>query len=422
MKPMSKKLLFISLFVFLASLLAATAQSRPINSCERLFYTESKQLPGNYIAVPGGIPHGRLHSQKSGEDCWAQAITSLVEAKYYSKTGKQVRLSPEYNLFWHIYFQVSRHLPKYVHMREQYRDPDPSLQTEKLQKIFKAAYGLGPSRHVNVMLGFQIDVGAYVKEAISTMDITGVVPEIRYDQEISTDEKERRLENGLAHFIGNYLLKGKNIERYSSKHNDQDGINTALFTDLVSSLKGHERAITQVPLRPDQEFEYRNRITTPRKFLKDDLKFNPKDFRYLTTSGTNRRLALRGIAKSIRNNEIPVLIGMELFGEDDVWMKQQVQGLFSSATCGADCKIASGQHELMVVNYLFKNDPLKPTALIVQNSWGQIGERDINGNRTKSPKKMGHVLITLDYLFKNSRNVPWDLLINKESGSTIPEP
>ena len=415
---MFKKIVFL-----LASFVIANiAHARANNYCEAMFYTESKQLPGNFIALPGGIPHGKIHSQKSGEDCWAHAITELVEAHYFAKTGKQISLSPEYNLFWHLYFQIKTNLPRFAKIREQYNDTHPTERVAKLQKMFKDAYGLGPSRHVNVMLGFQVDVAAFVKEAIKDMEHTGVVPKSQFDEEISTDEKEMRIERGLAHFVGNYLIKAGHIERYAAEHDAKDGINTALFNDLVTSLMSHERAITQVPLRPDQEFKYRNRTTTPRQFLHEGVQFNPKDYRYVMTTKANRRQALRAIADSIRNHRTPVLVGMELFGEDDVWMKQQTQGLFSKATCDAACKEASGQHELMVVNYLFKDDPMMPTALIVQNSWGPIGHRDIDGNKALSPKKTGHVLISIEYLNRNADQVPWDLLISKQVHTKIPEP
>ncbi len=408
--------------IVLISILSLTprADSKGLNSCPSLFYQESKQIQGNYVAIPGGIAHGRIHNQKSGEDCWAQAITELVEAHYFAKTGKDVRLSPEYDLFWHVYVQVRSNIRKFTNMREQYQDPNPSARTLKLQKLFKDAYGLGPSRRVNTSLGFQIDVGANADEAISKLHFSGVVPFIRYKQEISTDEREKRIENGLAHFVGNYLLKGDHIERYAKEFDEKDGVNTALFNDLVTSLMQHEHAITQVPLRPNQEFSYQNIRTTPRLFLKDFLQFDPREYQYTKTSTYNQRAALKSIATSIREFGLPALIGMELFGDDAVWMNEQNQGLLSSATCGTNCKEVNGQHELLVVNYLFQDDPLVPTYLIVQNSWGPIGNRDINGNKTRNPKKMGYLLISVEYLNRDEKSGPWDLLITKKVGTLKP--
>ena len=411
-------MLYKLLIIFLLSFSPLLTQAMQANSCESQFFLASKDFPGHFVAVEGGIGHGRLHSQGGGEDCWAQAITSLVETMFFIKTGKKVNLSPEYDLFWHSYLQIQSNLRKFGQMRAEYQTSNPSPRMQKIQKQFQDAYGLGPSGHVNVNLGFQLDVGADAKEAIDKINFSGVVPSVRYDQELTTTEKENRIEQGLAHFVGNYILKADNIERYSAKHNDKDGVNTALFTDLVTSLMSHERAITQVPLRPDQEFKYGNRTTTPRKFLREDLKFEAKDFQYLKTNQTNQKIALRAIAESIRNG-LPALVGMELFGDDDVWMKEQTEGLLSEVTCGRNCKVVTGQHELLIVNYLFKDDPLVPTAIIVQNSWGRLGNRDINGNKTRNPKKMGYYLISTEYLNRDEKNGPWDLLISRLLASKI---
>ncbi len=405
--------------ILFLSLTPYFAQAFQAGSCESQFFLKSRDFQGHYVAVEGGIGHGRLHSQGAGEDCWAQAITSLVETMFFIKSGKRVNLSPEHDLFWHSYLQVQANLGKFKQMRAEYLNPNPSARTQRIQKEYQEAYGLGPSGHVNVNLGFQLDVGADAKEAIDKISFSGVVPSARYDQQITTDEKEKRIEQGLAHFVGNYLLKADNFERYSAKHNDKDGVNTALFNDLVTSLMSHERAITQVPFRPDQEFKYRNRVTTPRRFLTEDLQFDPKDYQYVKTSPTNQKIALRAIAESIRIG-LPALVGMELFGDDDVWMKEQTEGLLSDATCAHNCKVVTGQHELLIVNYIFKDYPLVPTAIIVQNSWGRLGNRDINGNKTRNPKKMGYYVISVEYLNRDEKNGPWDLLISKILAGTIP--
>ncbi len=371
-------------------------------------------MKGHFVAVPGGISHGTIHNQKSGEDCWAHAFTGVIEDVYRKNHGKNINLSPEYDLFWHVYLQVKQHSQKFYSLRKDTESKPLTEKEKKDQEVIDKAYGLSKSRKVDVNQGFQIDIGATGAEAIAKVNFSGVVPRARFDQRISTDDLEQKLERGLGHFVGNYLMKSGNLEKYAAKFNDKDGVNTALFNDLVESLMKHEHFLTEIPLRPDDEFVYNNRKSTPRKFLTEVMQFKSEDYEAILTTPKTQTLALEAVADSIRNYELPVAIGINVFGTDDQWSDQVNAGLFSLKLCKG-CKLITGGHEIIVVNYLFKEKINRPTALIVQNSYGRLGNRDINGDIAKSPTEAGFYIITLDYLNNAEADTAWDMLLAKST-------
>lgn len=408
--------LYLFAFLFFALSISFNLEAQPINKCTSLFVSPSiasKALEGHFVGVFGGIPHGRMHNQKDGEDCWAHALTSIVEASYRKIHGSNIDLSPEYNLFWHVYVEVRQNIRKFEGIRKELESKAFAPGEKTKQETIEQAYGLWKSGHVDVSKGFQLEVGANGAEAIEKLNFAGVMPAVRFSREITTGELENKLERGLAHFVGNYLMKAGDLEKYSSKFDEADAVNTALYSDLVESLMKHEHFLTEAPPRPNEAFFYSGKETTPRKFLHEVMGFDSEEYEPILTTPQTQKLALSAIVDSVKNYQIPVAIGINVYGEDSQWRDQVYQGLLTLAACKG-CTEITGGHEVIVVNYLFKYDIDRPTALIIQSSWGHLGNRDINGNVTKDQLKSGYYLLGLSYLAKDENDSPWDMILSKK--------
>jgi hypothetical protein len=406
------------------------------------------------IGIPGGVDHSAIRDQKSGDICWSYTLAAMAEASYRKKLIDQAlarnpsldrkaleadkrhrttHVSPEYLAFWHIYNQIQTHLTYFGRLARALVDKPES----KVAKNAREAYGLLKSRNPNTKKDFQPDIGAVESDSLKEAAIFGMVPDRWFenrtadgkDLAITSEKQETSLERAIPDFVGEYVLKLRNIERY--KKVGKDGIRMALYNDMnkyFRKVMGMERIgpHAKFPL-PTDPITYNSKTYTPIEFM-SYLDFNPNDYVAYISDSNNQQLALQAMKASLDQDYLTP-IGIAIFDDDtpsndpfntasvDLQKRAQESGVFTTDFCpDKKCTNDSGGHEISAVNYFHDGDTV--TALVIKNSWGAIGGRNVDGQLLspgESKSDQGYFIVTAEYLRQTSDNVndAWDFVLPK---------
>ncbi len=377
-----------------------------------------------------GVPHSPVRDQQQAEICWAYALSSLAEGLFQKDHGKDsVQLSPEYLGFYHIYFQFKNRLSYFRNKAKVIASTATDRKTLAKQQAINEAYGLfkdahtpeGEAKQKRKAL-FQPDVGSAENSALTEVLVSGMVPFIRDGAPITTAEQEAQLEAAVKNFVGWYMLDESNLDLFKGK--DADGINTSLFNALVTELAP---IMGFRPFRPGDSFRFAGGTYTPRTFMSNYLRFDPRRFVALVSSEETHNASMQAVVQTLGLN-IAVPIGLVLFGDQtqgkDVQTHVQDTGIFTTEWCeSTDCKNDAGGHEVLAVNWVGDNEQNVITGLIVKNSWGLMG-LDVNGQPTTHENERGFFEVTNDYLSQSTKAAisdSWDFVVPIEIANLYPQ-
>jgi hypothetical protein len=327
---------------------------------------------------PGGVDHTYAKDQNSGEICWSYTLSAMAEAGFKAATGEEAHVGPEYMQFWHIYYQIKKHLNVF-HADRTYLAKDAALsprdnsteakKTRTRAEHVRQAYGIGQGHKPNVNLLFQPDVGNVEGQALQEVRLFGLVPDALLtsrgkDLQITTDQQEHTIEMGIPQFIRDRILRaddnysddtapckatnvfcaGKSkIYRYTDSAGQPATLNLELYYDLTmyfsNALRLNRLAIHRLPL-PNEAFAFAGTTRapvqggqiTPLAYMRNFLRFDPTQYVAFRTLGmgdkikgraitqeeveANQQLAMYAIAEAVSQNQL-VPIGITLFDDDD---------------------------------------------------------------------------------------------------------
>jgi hypothetical protein len=403
---------------------------------------------GPIVGIPGGVVHSIPENQRSGEDCWSFALSQKIQSYLLAKGFKfpLIRLSPEYLEFWHIYSQIQINLDDFSKAAKTIKS-HPANRDAQIEKL-KVAFSLiaapqqqtkSKSKLVDNLV--QPDVGNDAATAIDEIEQYGVAPVRAVKVEIKTDDQETKLETEISNLTGQIILDQiqgtANLSEYKETNPGQ--INEKLFQLLKTHLDPIFKASM---IRPTDSWNYQGKFYTPQslygivKNLGLDFK---KDFKPLTATRSTHATALKAIAISLLTDNQPVPIGISLYSDavnaagKTATDFAENSGLFTSSICHApSCKTENGGHEILVVNFLgvtSDGSPLKAglsnpdkiamlqsgeltvKELIIENSWGNLGGMDVNGQipRTNFKLQGGYYVLTSDFLLNSGLPVIDDM-------------
>jgi bleomycin hydrolase len=161
-------------------------------------------------------------SQGNTGTCWCFSTTSMFESDIYRLTGKKVKLSEMYTVYW-----------EYV----------------------EKAKGFVESRGATLF-----DEGSEGNAVSRIYKKYGIVPESVYDG----------LQKGRKYYSHADMMKEMRTYLNSVKKNN--AWNEELVISTIKSILNHHMG------EPPAEFEYEGKTITPMQYMKDVLKFNPGDY------------------------------------------------------------------------------------------------------------------------------------------------
>jgi len=356
--------------------------------------------PALAISPAGGeaqvaVPHTPAGNQHSTGFCWAYALSGLIEAQALRESmafgaapqgeGRQVQLSAEYLGFYHMYFEIQKHLPWFHVVAARLANGGLEYADGTVEDVYQ--------RVVVRNHFFTPSEGSVEPTALKEIAQIGIVPKSVFNVTFDA-EAEKKLAENIKTFIKENLLIEENLAQFESV--DANGINEALFTRVVK-IFGYE------PPRPDQSaaFTYDGQSFSPKSFLHDYLQFDPGAFTQISVSAETQETAIRVIAE-VLNAGYAVPIGIPVYSDkstsgSDFMRQAEDDADFSAAHCpNGVCHHASGGHEILIVNWTGDQAGLVK-EFIAKNSWGFTGRND-RGEVTTDETQLGYYLIDTDYL------------------------
>jgi hypothetical protein len=365
---------------------------------------------------------GPIRNQGPEEICWGYETCEAAEAQYLrGHPNGQVDISPEYQAFGHVYFQIENHRAYFRKIADEIAALPKAQRADAMKKEAEAAYLLikGDSRYANEARLWVPSQGSDEGVAFKEAAVLGMVPRTVFDGVRKTPEAEQAYENAIQRFIGENLFSAKELDGLEGA--SVNGINEKLYDKLGMRLK---RYLGATPPKPSDTFLYNNKEYNAVTWMKGHLGYDPADWSALTATPETHELSLKAMVEALDQGYSPGL-GMAIFGDklpgtNINWqMLAQKTGIFSPAMCpGGKCVEIAGAHEIKAINY-FKKDG-KITGFVIQNSWDEIA-RDASGRQTRIAKKRGYFIVTADCLKQNfGVKFNWDFAVPK-SVSTMPE-
>jgi hypothetical protein len=323
------------------------------------------------------VTHTAVENQGSVGFCWAYTLTGLMEGEA-RKQNVSANLSPEYLGFYHMYFQLQKHLSWFETVAQRIssdlRSNADSVVEDAYNRIYVQDRFFKPSE------------GNDEKIALQEIQISGTVPEEAFKFRVGTDAKETDFENRVKNFVKTNMLDGGKLAQYKSV--DQDGINQALFSELSKALKIS-------PPKPNDTFTFEGRSFTPRTFMTDYMRFDPKAWVELDAT-SDKQAKAESLIRQVLSKNIQVPVAFLVF-DDTNSERQNAQilveknGEFSTRFCtDGKCAEPAGAHAVLIVNST-------SDAFVVKNSWGHIG-RDDRGGKTSVTSETGFFLLDFSYL------------------------
>lgn len=434
-----------------------------INKSEWGSYAEHEIRSLGNLAVSGGVIRGRVHNQKKGEDCWAQTITMYLESWFEAQTEERIQLSPERVLATFIYEQFHQHLGKIEKLVNDLKSDAPSQRKHTLE-LLQQAYGpRAVEEATNASLNnklkfihnaiFHPDDGNSEWSAIELIRKYGIVPEAAVQGTFRQDSKENGFESALYRLWSNLIDEARqsrsdaDLEAFILKYRklNANGFNETLFNFLKSNL---DRYLTKSAfVSPTDTFVYKNQKYTGKTFY--DGLFAAKNFEIhrdlvaVQSTKDSQTMSIKAVAVGLVRSGLPIPIGMALIGDKVSSEKDaptafdfaEKTGLFTTSVCpNGDCKEEDGEHEVSVVNFIYKskngrtlapdkleaaivNDEIEITALITQNSWGESVGLDVNGQIPKRKDGGGYYVFTSEMLEQTAGthiHTPFDFAIPRD--------
>lgn len=309
------------------------------------------------------------------------------------KENINVVMSPEYLGFYHMYFQLQKHLSWFI---EQAHHIKPGAMDAAVDDAYNRIY---VQSHF-----FTPTEGNDEKTALQELETSGAVPQEVFDFKLGSGTKETDFENAIKNFIKSNMFADKSLETF--KTTDCNGISEALYESF-------SKALHITPPKPGDNFTFQGHSFTPRTFVADYLKFDPSAYVELPAPQGAAQGALNLIREAMKKN-IAVPIGFDVFedsfGNSNVFDEAKTTGEFSNKNCPNEkCTQVDGGHEVLGVNWT-EDASGNVTALIIKNSWGHRGGRDDRGVKTKDAGDSGFWILEAGYL---SDSNPWLFIVPK---------
>ena len=350
----------------------------------------------DFRAEQQAVTHTAIRSQGQVGFCWAYTLAGLMEGEA-KKDKINVLLSPEYLGFYHMYFQLQKHLSWFGvvvrHLDQNNQSAFESVTQDAYERIYvrDRFYKQGEGNDEAL--------------ALNELEISGAVPQEVFNFKLGTQIKDQDFELKIKNFIKAKMLVAKNLDSF--KTTDGNGMNETLFEALAKSLD-------LTPPKPSDSFTFQGKSFTPKTFVTDYLKFDPGAFVQIAVTPAKQQRALNLIRDTLKANDA-VPIGFEVFMDpnpsgDNALKQAGKTGDFSNRFCpGGQCKQIDGGHEVLGVNWT-EDSKGNVTSIIIKNSWGHQGGRNDRGQETREDSESGFFILESDYLADSST---WFFIVPK---------
>ncbi len=342
--------------------------------------------------VDGGLqPNPPVDDQCDAEICWAHGEAKLAAQKKYKESGKFIPLAPDHSGFWHFYYQVSDHGSYFTRLANRINNPDVSKRISLQQAVDQAVLvmTLRPKSRTATEVGFSVESGSNMPDALSEASKVGMVPFEMYDRPITTIDQADALTKSLKDLVTVILTTPAPARKAMFGQKDADGVNTPLYnlmTDKLAPVLNVSSANKHLPYRPNDKFIFEGQEYTPLTFMIQQMNFHPEEYPDIQMTAENASLIYEAINASIVEFEIPVLIGFAIYNQ---------AGFESSGVASADLVqtkpiVLAGGHLTEIINSRISQNFF---AAVFENSWSEQG-RDANGAKPASPAVSGYNGIT----------------------------
>jgi hypothetical protein len=386
-----KKFLRWCLVLFAKSVLFQAAPAFPASTPEKT----------DFRAKQDAVTHTSTQNQGQSGFCWAYALSGFMEGEA-KKNHQSVILSPEYLGFYHMVFQLQKHLDWFQSQTRKIKGRSSAEVDSTAQDAYERIYVRDRF--------FQPDEGGDELQAIHELEVSGIVPQKSFRFKLPTGAQERNFKDSIKNFIKTNMFDEEKLAMYQKL--DDDGLNETLFTAL-------SKALTLSPLKPSESFDFEGKSYTPKTFMADYLHFEPEAYKQVSANPRKVPNALNLIREVMKKN-IAVPIGFTVFEDqapgfnEDASELAAESGDFSTRFCpNGKCTKVEGGHEVLGVNWT-EDSSGNVNSIIVKNSWGRVGGRDDRGVETHGQSETGFFVLEADY-FKDS-NV-WNFIVPKEDAA-----
>ena len=347
---------------------------------------------GDFQAAQDAVTHSGVQNQGHVGFCWAYTLAGFMEGEA-KKQNIDVVISPEYLGFYHMYFELQKHLgwlSDQAHHLNQ-NDLDDAVE-DAYQRIYVQNHFFTPNE------------GNDEKVALTELEISGAVPQDSFDFKLGTSTKETDFEDSIKSFIKANMFSENTLSTF--KATNRNGINETLFDSF-------SKALHIQPPKPDDGISFQGHSLTPKTFVSSFLKFDPSAYVEITTSGGSEQKSLNLIRDVMKKN-IAVPIGFDVFedtnGDGNALTEAEKSGDFSPEDCPqGGCKKLDGGHEVLGVNWT-EDSSGNVTSIIIKNSWGHRGGRNDRGEKTSDADDTGFWILEAGYL---SQAPEWLFIVPK---------
>ena len=233
----------------------------------------------DFRANQDAVTHSSVQNQGHVGFCWAYTLAGFMEGEA-KKENIGVVVSPEYLGFYHMYFQLQKHLSWFSNQAHHIKQSDMDAAVDDAyNRIYVQNRFFTPNE------------GNDEKTALQELEVSGAVPQEVFDFKLGSGTKETDFENSIKSFIKTNMFSDKTLETFKAA--DSNGISETLY-DAFS------KALHISPPKPSDSFTFQGHSFTPKTFVADYLKFDPSAYVELPASHGAAQGALNLIREAMK--------------------------------------------------------------------------------------------------------------------------
>lgn len=331
------------------------------------------------------IPQTDIRNQEKVGFCWAYATVAFIESNYKTRTGQEVKLSPEAIGF----YRMARGLYQ-------------ATRAKSLNDILPLFVPGG-------LEGYFVKLQDGGDDALSLIDKYGVVPEsewaIKFDTDTKSREVTRAMQSALWVLVRDRFLRGK----------DATDLTMDDIFDKVMTAKG------AFPSKPPTSFQVQGVTMSATDYLRDVLQFKSSDYVAVRINNAtdfarfiqgSKRALVRGVAVPLA---YPVNVSLL---QGDTFSGKGADSATNYAKDGAHAVLITdfvnaGKSTGAMTPSEITEELKRPIAeldhFVIKNSWGKSAKKNESGKVIRG-SETGYYKIDREYLEGSSAQA-----LNKES-------